>query len=77
MEQDDFASDRDHYGCIFCTTGREDDIAGYIRQQFPEIMALSAAQMKHKSVNGKRFHERCIMLPGYIFIRTSVDALPR
>jgi len=68
--------DRYNYGCVFCTTGREDAVAGYIRQQFEHIMALPAAQMKHKSVNGKKTHERCIMLPGYIFLRTEASILP-
>lgn len=67
---------RYNYGCVFCTTGREDDVARYIRQQFGHIMALPAAQMKHKSLNGKKTHERCIMLPGYIFLRTEANVLP-
>jgi transcription antitermination factor NusG len=70
------SDDRFNYGCVFCTTGREDDVAGYIRQQFSHIMALPAAQMKHKSVNGRKMHERCIMLPGYVFLRTESSILP-
>ena len=66
----------ENFGCLFCRTGHEDATADDIRRQFPDILALSAAQMKHKSVQGKRFHERCIMLPGYVFLKTSRDTLP-
>jgi transcriptional antiterminator NusG len=65
-----------NYGCLFCVTGREDDVAGYISQQYPHIMALPAAQMKHKSENGRRSHTRHIMLPGYIFLRTEELVMP-
>jgi transcription antitermination factor NusG len=70
------AGDRYNYGCVFCTTGREDAVAGYITQQFGHIMALPAAQIKHKSANGKKSCERCIMLPGYIFLKTEASVLP-
>jgi transcription antitermination factor NusG len=64
------------YGCVFCATGREDDIAADIGRRYPGIETLPVAQMKHRSVNGRRFRERQIMLPGYIFIRTKEDTLP-
>jgi transcription antitermination factor NusG len=72
----DCVSEQFNFGCVFCATGREDNVAGYIRQRYPQIEALPVAQMKHNSSNGKRSHTRHIMLRGYIFLRTKESILP-
>lgn len=72
----DYSREQFNFGCVFCAVGREDNIAGYIRQRHPQIETLPVAQMKHRSLNGQRSHTRHIMLPGYIFLRTKESVLP-
>ena len=55
------------YGCIFCVTGREQEVARRIQSMCPEIRATAVLQEKHKSVNGRKSRIWAVMLPGYVF----------
>lgn len=61
------------YGCIFCLTGREQEVAERIERICPEVRAIVAMQEKHKSVNGKKSKVQVVMLPGYVFFEAPDD----
>lgn len=42
-----------HYGCLFCRTGAEATIAGYINRMMPEIESVAPIRTRRKTVDGK------------------------
>lgn len=63
------------YGCLFCRTGAETAIAGYINQAADEIEAIAPTRTRRKTVAGKVIKEQVQLLPGYIFFRTGTEEL--
>lgn len=55
------------YGCVFCATGKEADIAKRIEQMCANIRTVVARQLKKKSNQGEKHIEEAILFPGYIF----------
>ena len=41
------------YGCLFCRTGTEATIAGYINQTITNVEAVAPTRTRHKTVAGK------------------------
>lgn len=64
------------YGCCFCHTGREQLVADRIQGTFSDVIALTARQEKHKTVNGKKSKVQEIILPGYVFFFAPTDVEP-
>ena len=65
-----------HYGCLFCRTGAEATIAGYINQTMTGIEAVAPMRTRRKTVAGKVIEDQAQLLPGYIFFRTEADEQP-
>lgn len=61
------------YGCLFCRTGAEATIAGYINQTITNVEAAAPTRTRRKTVAGKAIEDQVRMLPGYIFFRTESD----
>ncbi len=64
------------YGCLFCRTGAEAAIAGYINQTMIGIEAIAPIRTRRKTVAGKAIEDQVQLLPGYIFFRTETDEQP-
>ena len=61
------------YGCLFCRTGAEATIAGYINQTITNVEAVALTRTRRKMVAGKAVEDQVQLLPGYIFFRTESD----
>ena len=61
------------YGCLFCRTGAEATIAGYINQTITNVEAVAPTRTRRKMVAGKAVEDQVQLLPGYIFFRTESD----
>ena len=61
------------YGCLFCRTGAEATIAGYINQTIADVEAVAPTRTRRKTVAGKPVEDQVQLLPGYIFFRTESD----
>ena len=61
------------YGCLFCRTGAETTIAGYINQTITDVEAVVPTRTRRKTVAGKVIEDQVQLLPGYIFFRTKTD----
>ena len=55
------------YGCLFCRTGAETTIAGYINQTITDVEAVAPTRTRRKTVAGKVIEDQTQFLPGYIF----------
>ena len=58
------------YGCLFCRTGAEATIAGYINQTITDVEAVAPTRTRRKTVAGKVVEDQVQLLPGYLFFRT-------
>lgn len=61
------------YGCVFCVTGKEQEVADRIQRVCPEVCATAVFQEKHKSVCGKKNKIKAVVLPGYVFFEAPDD----
>ena len=61
------------YGCLFCRTGVETTIAGYINQTITDVEAVAPTRTRRKTIAGKPVEDQVQLLPGYIFFRTETD----
>ena len=61
------------YGCLFCRTGAEAPITGYINQTITDVEAVAPTRTRRKMVAGKAVEDQVQLLPGYIFFRTEFD----
>lgn len=61
------------YGCLFCRTGAEATIAGYINQTITDVEAVAPTRTRRKTIAGKAIEDQVQLLPGYIFFRTETD----
>ena len=66
------------YGCLFCRTGAEATIAGYINQTITDVEAVAPTRTRRKTVASKVIEDQVQLLPGYIFFRVESDeSIPR
>ena len=59
------------YGCLFCITGREEQIARRIRENCVGVYALTMRKMKYRTSHGEKHGEESLLLSSYVFFRTS------
>ena len=64
------------YGCLFCMTGKEEQVARNIRENCPGIHALTMRKMKYRTRGGQKSSEESLLLPSYVFFRAPIDADP-
>ena len=65
------------FGCLFCTTGKEQTVIRNLQTVCPEIRALTAMQEKFKSTQGKKTKIVENFLPGYVFFSGPADLAPQ
>lgn len=68
--------ERTAYGCLFCITGREEQVAARIRDGYPAYHAVSLRKMRYRTSHGQRDSKVVQLLPGYVFLKASVEADP-
>lgn len=61
------------YGCVFCITGKEQEVAERIQLVCPEVRATAVVQEKYKSVCGRKSKVKAVVLPGYVFFDAPDD----
>lgn len=61
------------YGCLFCRTGAEATIAGYINQTITDVEAVAPTRLRRKTVADRAVEDQVQLLPGYLFFRTESD----
>lgn len=61
------------YGCFFCRTGYEAQIAREIERLLPMSKALVPVKLYMRRVNGKPCEESVPLFPGYVFARLYSD----
>jgi transcription antitermination factor NusG len=61
------------YGCVFCRTGQEAQVARRLQDFFVGLRAFSVTQVKHKSKNGVKSQAQEIVFPGYVFFEVERD----
>lgn len=61
------------YGCLFCRTGAEAAIAGYVNQTITDVEAVAPTRTRRKTIAGKAVEDQVQLLPGYLFFRTETD----
>lgn len=64
------------YGCIFCTTGKEQVLAEMMNRYAPSVKAIVARQEKHHSDHGKKSKVEQVMMPSYVFFRAPGGEMP-
>lgn len=57
------------YGCFFCRTGSELQVAQEIEQILPMATAIVPSKLRTRKVNGKLTEEKIPLFPGYVFAR--------
>ena len=65
-----------HYGCLFCRSGTEVAISAYINQSVEAVEAIAPMRTRRKTVAGKAVEDRTLLLPGYVFFRSSYTEQP-
>lgn len=58
------------YGCLFCRTGAEANVAEHINQAIDGIDAIAPMRLRRKNISGKIFEDQVQLPPAYIFFRT-------
>ena len=61
------------FGCLFCETGREQELCNLIEYKCPDVEVYSAKCMKHKTFHGVHSREPKVFIPGYVFFRCVDD----
>lgn len=65
------------YGCIFCRTGNEEQLARSIEREMPELQIFFAAKTRLRRQGGRLIEEQVRLFPGYLFFSADEDFQPR
>lgn len=55
------------YGCLFCSTGKEEKVVDLLMKIDGLHMAITPKQIQHRSVQGRKFTVERTLLPSYVF----------
>ncbi len=64
------------FGCLFCRTGREENVRSMLRGKYPQLMTLAPEKIRYRRMGGKAYEERVRLFPGYLFFMTRGDEDP-
>ena len=64
-----------HRGCLFCRTGREENVIRQLRFLIPQVRALAPKKTRYRREGGVAREETVSLLPGYVFFEAPDDAL--
>ena len=56
------------YGCLFCRTGQEQELAALIEKMNPGVRAIVPAKLRNRRVAGRLIQETVSLFPGYVFL---------
>lgn len=59
------------YGCLFCVTGHEDEVAGQLRVRWPELRVINPVRQHYYRKSGAYTIVEDRMFPGYMFFSTN------
>lgn len=62
------------YGCFFCRTGSELQVAREIERVLPMAAALVPTKLRTRRIDGKPIEEKVTLFPGYVFARMISDS---
>ena len=57
------------YGCLFCTTGKEQSVAERVQAACPDVRAITMRKIKYRTSKKVKRTEEEIVLPGYVFFQ--------
>lgn len=60
------------YGCVFCRTGQERQIASQMERQFPGLKAVVPSKVRYRRSHGMATEEIVILFPGYVFFECTL-----
>lgn len=63
----------DVYGCIFCPTGKETNVARQLELFCPGVKATAVRQEKHQTENGVHSKIEKVVMSGYVFFRAKEE----
>lgn len=61
------------YGCLFCKTGSEHEVANRINEIAGENAAIVPIKLRKRYHDGECIIEKVTLLPGYVFFRIAPD----
>jgi len=61
------------YGCIFCRTGRESEVASFMEHEFSGIKAVVPKKIRYRRSHGIATEEEVILFPGYVFFESQPE----
>ena len=64
------------YGCLFCTTGKEQSVADQIQVTCPNVRAITMRQLKYRTCKKVKTREEAILLPSYVFFEAPSSMEP-
>lgn len=64
------------YGCLFCKTGKEQNVAEQIQTTCPNVRATVMRQLKYRTCKKVKTQEEAILLPSYVFFETPSSMEP-
>ena len=64
------------YGCLFCKTGKEQNVAEQIQTTCPNVRATVMRQLKYRTCKKVKTQEEAILLPSYVFFEAPSSMEP-
>ena len=64
------------YGCLFCKTGKEQNVAEQIQTTCPNVRATVMRQLKYRTYKKIKTREEAILLPSYVFFEAPSSMEP-
>ena len=55
------------YGCLFCRTGKEEEVSRNMTHEFPGLKAIVPKKSRYRRSHGIATEETVILFPGYVF----------
>ena len=62
------------FGCVFCRTGQEEEVARRMEHDYPGLKAVVAMKKRFRRSQGVETEEKVILFPGYVFFQCSPDS---
>ena len=74
--QDDDSDSGVSYGCVFCLTGKEKQVAEIIQLACPEAKAITMRKTRYRTCHKVKTLEEVIVMPSYVFFKAPSQAEP-
>lgn len=64
------------YGCLFCITGKEQNVVEQIQTVCPDVRATTMRQLKYRTSKKVKTREEALLLPSYFFFEAPSQTKP-